>query len=153
MPNQFVYALKHLTITIFIQDQLSSLLRTAVNLKIRGLAEGCNEASLDKMDQDNMMGAMAGGRPTSAASVSTPSVSGSSPEKPSGAQHPTATAAAASVIPGAQNNNSANVNGEDELDPLLHHHQEKQLHHTVGGQPLGTNSEVAPPPPKRKRGG
>ena len=110
---------------------MSSLLRTAVNLKIRGLSESCNEASLDKMDQDMAP------RPTSAASVSTPSVSGS-PEKPS---------PPAQIIPGAHNNNSSAANGEDEIE----HHHEKQLPQL---HPLGQalSNDVTPPPPKRKRG-
>lgn len=121
------------------QDQLSSLLRTAVNLKIRGLAEGCNEASLDKMDQDMVQ------RPTSAASNSTPSVSGTSQEKTS---PPSTLSSAAAVIPGAQNNNSSTTNGGD--DPC-EEHPDKQVQMSVGhSQPF--NSDTTPPPPKRKRG-
>ena len=118
---------------------MSSLLRTAVNLKIRGLAEGCNEASLDKMDQDMVQ------RPTSAASNSTPSVSGTSQEKSS---PPSTLSSAAAVIPGAQNNNSSTTNGGD--DPC-EEHPDKQVQMSVGhSRPF--NSDAAPPPPKRKRG-
>ena len=137
-------------------------MRTAVNLKVKGLAEGCNEASLDKTDHDHLGRPGSRGAPPSASNTTTPPSAAtigqapsnpavSSPDPPqahesSPSPHPQQSVA---VSTSAHNNNSSS--GEEILPDYDIESTTAKLSSRPALQHINSDG-MTPPPPKRKRG-
>ena len=138
-------------------------MRTAVNLKVKGLAEGCNEASLDKTDHDHLGRPGSRGVPPSASNTTTPpsvatigqapsNPAVSSPDPPqahesSPSPHPQQSVA---VSTSAHNNNSSS--GEEILPDYDIESTTAQKQSSRPALQHINSDGMTPPPPKRKRG-